>query len=62
MNIKSADAIRFMVVLRPSHNSFALACEWIAGVLAGWPAGVPRLRSTGGEDAAWPAAETAAFR
>ena len=34
-----------------------------AGVLASWPAGVPRLRSKrGGEDAAWPAAETAAFR
>ena len=33
-----------------------------AGVLAGWPAGVPRLRpGNGGEDAAWPAAETAAL-
>jgi len=29
---------------------------------AGWPAGVPRLRPSGGEDAAGSAAETAAFR
>jgi hypothetical protein len=34
-----------------------------AGVLAGWLAGVPRLRpARGGEDAAWPAAGTAALR
>ena len=35
---------------------------WSAGVPAGGPAGVPRLRPrAGGEDAARPAAETAAF-
>jgi len=35
--------------------------EWSAGVLAGWRAGVSPAFARGGEDAASPAAETAAL-